>query len=48
VLRLTNLSYSFRAAMIGGYVAAVIGSSALLALIGPLGAVLGGWLGARS
>jgi hypothetical protein len=48
VLRLTNLSYSLGAAMIGAYVAAVIGSRAPLALIGPLGAVLGGWLGARS
>jgi hypothetical protein len=77
----TNLSYSFGAAMIGGYVAAVIGShaplahacalaglvlvmavvaavqigdrqprwyQASLALTGPLGAVLGGWIRANS
>ena len=77
----TNLLYSFGAAMIGGYVAAVIGShaplahacalavvvfvlsivsaaqigdrqprwyQAALALIGPLGAVLGGWIRAKS
>ena len=77
----TNLMYSFGAAMIGGYLAAVIGSraplahacalavvifilsivssaqigdrqprwyQAALALIGPLGAVLGGWVSANS
>jgi nitrate reductase gamma subunit len=77
----TNLLYSFGAAMIGGYVAAVIGShaplthacalagivlvmsvvsaaqigdrqprwyQAALALTGPLGAVLGGWIRANS
>jgi len=76
----TNLMYSFGAAMIGGYVAAVIGSHAplahacalaavvlllsivsavqigdrqprwyqlSLAIIGPLGAVIGGWLRAK-